>query len=135
MAELLFKGDHNKQAFLGHGKGDGHYVQMMEFLQRSKIHYALTQYPVIIHESLVRQFWGTARTRSAEDGPTEIVATVDGEECVITESLVRTQLQLDDEGGEHELAKEEILAGLQAAGYRGNGKVWYKHQFALNGDS
>ena len=112
MAELLFKGDHNKQAFLGRGKGDGHYVQMMEFLQRSKIHYALTQYPVIIHESLVKQFWGTARIRSAEDGPTEIVATIDGEECVLTESLVRTQLQLDNEGGEHELPKEEILAGL-----------------------
>ena len=129
MADLLFKGDHNKQAFLGRGKGDGHYVQMMEFLQRSKIHYALTQYPDVIHESLVKQFWRTASTRSVEDGPTEIVATIDGVECVITESLIRTQLQLDDEGGVHELAKEEILAGLQAAGYRGNGKVWYKNQF------
>jgi hypothetical protein len=85
---------------------------MMEFLQRSKIHFALTQYPNIIHESLVKQFWGTARERSVEEGPKEIVATVDGEEYVITESLVRTQLQLDDEGGEHEVPKEEILAGL-----------------------
>ena len=90
MAELLFKGDHNKHAFLGHGKGDCNYVEMMEFLQRSKIHYALTRYPDVIHESLVTQFWRTARTRSVEDGPTEIVATVDGEECVVTESLVRT---------------------------------------------
>jgi hypothetical protein len=35
MAELLFKGDHNKQAFLGRVKGDAHYVQMMEFLHKS----------------------------------------------------------------------------------------------------
>jgi hypothetical protein len=124
MAELLFKGDHNKHAFSGRGKGDDHYVEMMEFLQRSKIHYALTRYPAIIHESLVTQFWRTTHTRSVENGPIEIMATVDGEECVVPESLVRTQLQLDDEGGEYELAKEEILAGLQAAGYRGNGKVW-----------
>jgi hypothetical protein len=112
MGELLFKGDHNKQAFLGRGKGDGHYVEMMKFLQRSKIHYALTQYPNVINESLVKQFWRTTSTRSVEDGPTEIIATIDGVECVITESLVRTQLHYDDQGGEHELAKEEILAGL-----------------------
>jgi hypothetical protein len=56
MAELLFKGDHNKQAFLGRVKGDAHYVQMMEFLQRSKIQFALTRYPDIIHGSLVKNF-------------------------------------------------------------------------------
>ena len=96
MAELLFKGDHNKQAFLGRGKGDAHYVQMMEFLQRSKIHFALSQYPDIKHEYLVKQFWGMAQVRSVEDRPTEIMATIDGDEYVIIESLVRTQLQLDD---------------------------------------
>jgi hypothetical protein len=57
------------------------------------------------------------------------VATIDGEEYVITESLVRAQLQLDDEGGDHEVPKEEILAGLQAVGCAGDGKVWYKNQF------
>ena len=135
MVELLFKGDHNKQAFLGRGKEDGDYLQMMEFLQRSKIHYALTHYPVIIHESLVKQFWGTANIRFAEDGPTEIVATIDGEECVITESLVRTQLQLDDEGGEHEFPKEDILAGLQAVDIVEMGRSGTRISFALNGDS
>ena len=70
MAALLFKGNHNKHAFLGRGKGDDHYVGMMEFLQRSRIHYALTRYPNVIHESLVTQFWRTASTRSADNGPT-----------------------------------------------------------------
>lgn len=54
---------------------------------------------------------------------------VDGEECVITESLVRTQLQLDDEGGVSEMPKEDILAGIRAIGYDGDGKVWYKNLF------
>ena len=89
MVELLFKGDHNKHAFLGRDKGDDDYVGMMEFLQRSKIHFALMHYTPVIHESLVVQFWQTARTRTVDDGPTEIVAMVDGEECVVTESLVR----------------------------------------------
>jgi hypothetical protein len=129
MAALLFKGDHNKHAFLGRAKGDEDYVGTMEFLQRSKIHYALIHYPDVIHESLVTQFWGTARTRTVAEGPMEIVAMVDGEECVITESLVRTQLQLDDEGGVSEMTKEDILAGIRAIGYDGDGKVWYKNLF------
>lgn len=79
MAELQIKGDHNKQAFLGRAKADAHYVQMMEFLQRSKIHFALTQYPAIVYESLVTQFWETAQVRSVEEGSMEIVANIDRE--------------------------------------------------------
>lgn len=59
----------------------------------------------------------------------EVVATIDREEYVVTESLAKAQLQFDDEGGEYEVPKEEILTGLQAIGYAGNGKVWYKNQF------
>jgi hypothetical protein len=129
MAALYFKGDHNKHAFLDSGKNDEDYVDMMEFLQRSKICYALVQYPAIIYESLVVQFWETAQVRTVGDGPTEIVAVIDGEEYVITESLVRTKLQLNDEGGVTELPKSDILRGLQAAGYTGDGKVWYKNLF------
>jgi hypothetical protein len=57
------------------------------------------------------------------------VATIDGEEYVVTVTLVRAQLQLDDEGGEFEAPKEEILKGLEAVGYAGDGKVWHKNQF------
>ena len=66
MAELQFKGDHNKTAFLGRAKGDEHYVPMMEFLQRSKIHFALTHYPAVVYESLITQFWGTTWERSVK---------------------------------------------------------------------
>lgn len=78
---------------------------------------------------MVTQFWETARVRSVEEGPIEIVATIDEEEYVVTESLVRAQIQLDDEGGEYEAPKEDILAGLQAVGYARDGKVWHKNQF------
>ena len=57
---------------------------MMEYLQRSMIYFALTQYPDIIFEYLVTQFWETAQVRSVEEGPMEIVASIDGEEYVVT---------------------------------------------------
>ena len=129
MAELYFKGDHNKHAFLGRGKNDADYLGMMDFLRRSKIHYALMQYPPTIYESMVVQFWQTAETRTVDNGSIEIVAEVDGNECVVSEALVRTQLQLDDEGGVSEMGKEDILAGIRATGYSGDGKVWFKNLY------
>lgn len=116
-------------AFLGRAKGDEHYVPMMEFLQRSKIHFDLTHYPTVVYESMITQFWETAHVRSVKGEPTEIVATIDEEVCVVTESLVRAELQLDDENSEYEAPKEEILQGLHAIGYEGNEKVWHKNKF------
>ena len=129
MAALKFKGDHNKIAFLGSAKGDEVFEPMVEFLQWSKLRYALTHYPELVYESLVTQFWETTEERSIEGQPKDIVATIDGEECVVTESSVRAQLQLDDEDGEFEATKEEILQGLTAIRYEGDGKVWYKNKF------
>lgn len=45
-----------------------------------------------MYGSLITQFWETAEERSIEGQPKEIVATIDGEECVVTESIVRAQL-------------------------------------------
>ena len=89
------KYDHNQVAFPGKQKGHELYEPMIEFLKRYKIHYALTHSPDVIYESLVKQFWATAKVR-ADD--TEIVATIDGVEYVVTERLIRERLHLDDEG-------------------------------------
>ena len=56
MAALKFKIDHNKVAFLGSVKGHEVFDPMVEFLQRSKLSYALTHYPEVVYESLVTQF-------------------------------------------------------------------------------
>ena len=88
MARLQFKKDHNKFAVLKKAKGHERYDSMVEFLQRSKIRYALTHSPNVIYESMVKQYWVSARKRS----DTEIVATIDGTEYVVTESLIRTKL-------------------------------------------
>lgn len=114
MARLELKGDHNKYAILKTKKGHEEFDLMVEFLQRSKIHYALTYCPNLVCESLVKQFWASATKRSA----TEIVAEIDGVEYVVTEGLIRTKLQLNDENGVYHSNTAEILAGLREAGYQ-----------------
>ena len=74
MAQLELRGDHNKYAILKKAKGHEEFDLMVEFLQRSKIHYALTYCPNLVCESMVKQFWASAAKRS----DTEIVAEVEG---------------------------------------------------------
>ena len=64
MARLQFKKDHNKFAVLKKAKGHERYDSMVEFLPRSKIHYALTYSPNVVYESMVKQFWASAMKRS-----------------------------------------------------------------------
>jgi hypothetical protein len=126
MARLQLKKDHNKFAVLKKENGHERYDSMVEFLQHSKIHYALTHSPDVIYESLVKQFWASAIKRS----DTEIVAAIDGTEYVVTESLIRTKLQLDDENEVFHSNTEEILAGLRDAGYQSTDTTkWLKNQF------
>ncbi|GJT43861.1 putative ribonuclease H-like domain-containing protein [Tanacetum coccineum] len=54
-------------------------------------------------------------------GPTvwvhDYVATIDGREVVVTESLIRTQLHFDDTNGIFDMPNSDILEGMRAIGY------------------
>nr|GFD22908.1 hypothetical protein [Tanacetum cinerariifolium] len=69
MAALLYKDDHNKVAYLEKGKGWEAYEQILDFLNRSHIQYALTHHPPIVFDSLVKQFLATTTVRTLEAGP------------------------------------------------------------------
>ncbi|GJU82007.1 retrovirus-related pol polyprotein from transposon TNT 1-94 [Tanacetum coccineum] len=56
-------------------------------------------------------FWSTASLRASEEGPPAILVTIDRTPYTITESLVRSQLQLDDEGGVEDLPIADIYLG------------------------
>ncbi|GJV01234.1 putative ribonuclease H-like domain-containing protein [Tanacetum coccineum] len=56
-------------------------------------------------------FWSTASLRASEEGPPAILATIDRTPYTITESLVRSQLQLDDDGGVEDLSIADIYLG------------------------
>ncbi|GJY59813.1 hypothetical protein Tco_0459705 [Tanacetum coccineum] len=97
MAALKYRDEHNKIGFLEKPKGSTDYHQVIDSLLDSHIRYAIITDP-LIYDSLITQFWSTASLRSSELGPPAIVATIDGTPYTITESLVRSQLQLHDEG-------------------------------------
>nr|GFB01543.1 copia protein [Tanacetum cinerariifolium] len=108
--------DHNKAAYLEKGKGWEAYEQILDFLNRSYIRYTLAHRPPIVFNSLVKQFWATATMRTLEAGPSEIIATIVGNEVVVTESLIRTQLQLNDENGLYEFTLHDVLDGMREIG-------------------
>ncbi|GJW20222.1 synaptobrevin, longin-like domain protein [Tanacetum coccineum] len=96
----------------------------------SHIRYALTHDP-IIYDSLVKQFWSTASLRASKEGPTAILATIDRTPYTITESLVRSQLQLDDDGGVEDLPIADIYLGMDNLGYPSEGKLtFFKKKFS-----
>nr|GEU62386.1 SGNH hydrolase-type esterase domain-containing protein [Tanacetum cinerariifolium] len=64
MAALRYKDKHNKVGYLLKPTGSDDYHPIIDFLRASHIRYALTHDPIIF-DSLVKQFWSTAR--SADD--------------------------------------------------------------------
>ncbi|GKA11667.1 hypothetical protein Tco_0691213 [Tanacetum coccineum] len=130
MAALKYRDEHNKVGFLEKPKGSADYHQVLDFVRGSHIRYAITHDP-IIYDSLVKQFWSTASLRASEEGPPAILATIDRTPYTITESLVRSQLQLDDEGGVEDLPIADIYLGMDNLGYPTEGKLtFHKNKFS-----
>ncbi|GJV36575.1 hypothetical protein Tco_1409052 [Tanacetum coccineum] len=77
------------------------------------------------------KFWSTASLRASKEGPPAILATIDRTPYTITESLVRSQLQLDNEGGVEDLPIADIYLGMDNLGYPNEGKLtFFKNKFS-----
>nr|GFA76038.1 hypothetical protein [Tanacetum cinerariifolium] len=63
------------------------------------------------------QFWSTATLRAPELGPPAILATIDNTPYTISEELVRSRLQLADDGGVTNLPILKIYSGMDTLGY------------------
>ncbi|GJY81552.1 hypothetical protein Tco_0494303 [Tanacetum coccineum] len=117
MAALQYKDDHNRIAYLGRERGSEDFTDILSYLDHSPLRYALTHDPPVVFDSLVKQFWATATVRPNAAGSRDLVATIDGREVVVTESLIRAQLQLDDANGIFDMQIDDIFAGMGAIGY------------------
>ncbi|GJV91206.1 hypothetical protein Tco_1539019 [Tanacetum coccineum] len=122
MAALQYKDDHNRIAYLGRERGSEDFTDILSYLDHSPLRYALTMGPSVVFcihvfDSLVKQFWATATVRPNAAGSHDLVATIDGREVVVTESLIRAQLQLDDANGIFDMQIDDIFAGMGAIGY------------------
>ncbi|GKD60028.1 hypothetical protein Tco_1297537 [Tanacetum coccineum] len=130
MVALKYKDEHNKVGFLKKTTGSDDYHQVLDFLRGSHLRYALTHDPLIF-DSLVKQFWSTASLRAPELGPLAILAIIDKTPYTITKDIVRSQLQLGDDGGIEDLPISVIYLGMDNLRYPTEGNLtFHKNKFS-----
>ncbi|GJU62586.1 hypothetical protein Tco_1244421 [Tanacetum coccineum] len=103
-------------AFLEKSTGSEGFHQVIDFLTRSHICYALTKKPDV-SVSFIKQFWRSAEITTADNGEVKITATIDGHSMTITEASLRRHLKLDDQDGLSSIPNSEIFEQLALMGY------------------
>ncbi|GJS44847.1 hypothetical protein Tco_0594968 [Tanacetum coccineum] len=103
-------------AYLEKSTGSAGFHQIIDFITRSHICYALTKKPEVC-VSFIKQFWRTAEILTDDNGTVKIHATIDGHSLSITEGSLRRHLKLDDQDGISSLPTTEIFAQLALMGY------------------
>ncbi|GKE63300.1 hypothetical protein Tco_1513667 [Tanacetum coccineum] len=97
MTTLKFVDTHNMVVFLAKPDESEGFEQIVDFLNAHTIKYALTINPTI-YTSCIEQFWATIKAKTV-NGEVQLQALVDGKKIIITESIARTDLQLEDAEG------------------------------------
>ncbi|GJU85982.1 putative ribonuclease H-like domain-containing protein [Tanacetum coccineum] len=115
MANLKYSDKHNMVTLLKKPNGSDDFHEIVYFLKRNPLRYALT-YNLTIYDSLVKQFWQTATVRTIATGNQELLATIDSKAYTITEASVRSSIQLADATGITNLPDAEIHEGLATMG-------------------
>nr|GEX29302.1 hypothetical protein [Tanacetum cinerariifolium] len=110
-----FADTHNMVAILTKFEASEGFDQIVDFLNGSYIQYALTVNPHI-YVSCIKQFWNTVTVKQSND-VTRLQALVDRKKVVITKTVIREVLHLDDAEGVDCLPNKEIFAGLAHMGY------------------
>ncbi|GJW26704.1 hypothetical protein Tco_0040515 [Tanacetum coccineum] len=121
-------------AFLEKSTGSEGFHQVIDFLNRSHICYALTKKPDV-YISFIKQFWRSAEATTDDNGEVQITATIDGRSKTITEASLRRHLKLDDHDGITSLPNSEIFEQLALMVYHtdsDNPKKTAWEQFSSN---
>ncbi|GKE73683.1 hypothetical protein Tco_1535724 [Tanacetum coccineum] len=115
MTNLKFADTHNMVAFLSKPAKSEGFEQIVDFLNVNPIRYALTINPTI-YISCIEQFCATVKAKTI-NGEVQLHALVDGKKIIITESIVRNDLQLEDAEGVDCLSNATIFEQLALMGY------------------
>ncbi|GKD53881.1 putative ribonuclease H-like domain-containing protein, partial [Tanacetum coccineum] len=107
---------HNMVAFLEKSTGSAGFHQIIDFLNRSHICYALTKKPDV-YISFIKQFWRSAEATTDDNGEVQITATIDDHSMTITEGSLRRHLKLDDQDGITSIPNSDIFEQLTLMGY------------------
>nr|GEV47107.1 hypothetical protein [Tanacetum cinerariifolium] len=81
-------------AFLSKSGASARFDQIMDFLNTQVIHYALMVNPTI-YVSCIKQLWVTTSIKKVND-VIKLQALIDRKKVVVTEDIIRQDLQLDD---------------------------------------
>ncbi|GKA30189.1 hypothetical protein Tco_0716494 [Tanacetum coccineum] len=111
MTTLKFADTYNMVAFLAKPAKSEGFEQIVDFLNAHTIKYALTVNPTI-YTSCIEPFWATVKEKIVNE-EVQLQALVDGKKIIITESIVRRDLQLED--AEDEAINEEMDDSLVRA--------------------
>ncbi|GJW83700.1 hypothetical protein Tco_0156845 [Tanacetum coccineum] len=94
MATLNFASSHNMVAFLDKPTELNGFEQIVDFLNAHPIKYALTVNPTI-YTTCIEQLWATIKVKTV-NREVQIQALVDKKKVIITETSIRSDLQLED---------------------------------------
>ncbi|GJU26036.1 hypothetical protein Tco_1164657 [Tanacetum coccineum] len=114
MSSLKFADSHNMIVFLSKPTKSEGFEKIVDFLNANPIKYALTVNPTI-YTSCIEQFWATVKAKTV-NGEVQLQALVDGKKVIITESIVRRDLQLEDAEGVGCLPNATIFEELTRMG-------------------
>ncbi|GJZ01485.1 hypothetical protein Tco_0519446 [Tanacetum coccineum] len=115
MSTPKFAETHNLIAFLEKPKESSGFEEIIDFLNANQIRYALTVNPTI-YTSCIEQFWATAKVKTV-NGERQLQALVDKKKVIITETSIRSDLNLEDAGGTDCLPTDTIFEELARIGY------------------
>ncbi|GKD52344.1 hypothetical protein Tco_1281320, partial [Tanacetum coccineum] len=114
MANLKFANTHNMVTFLSKPAESEGFEQIVDFLNANPIKYALTINPTI-YISCIEKFWSTVKVKTV-NGEVQLHALGDGKKIIITESIVRRDIQLEDVEGVDCLPNATIFEQLALMG-------------------
>ncbi|GJV71641.1 hypothetical protein Tco_1491636 [Tanacetum coccineum] len=97
MTTLKFAYTHNMVAFFAKPAESDGFEQSLDFLNADTIKYTLTVNPTL-YTSCIEQFWATVKAKTV-NGEVQLQDLVDGKKIIITESIVRRDLKLEDVEG------------------------------------
>ncbi|GJT06371.1 hypothetical protein Tco_0840833 [Tanacetum coccineum] len=111
---------HNMVAYLEKTDGNTEFHEVISFLMRSSIHYALTVSPVV-STTFVEQFWMSTKSKLINN-VRYITAKVAGKPVSISEASIRSDLLFlfDDADEIDYLPNQAIFDVIQLMGYEGD---------------
>ncbi|GKD88771.1 hypothetical protein Tco_1364278 [Tanacetum coccineum] len=131
MSTLTFANTHNMVAFLEKPAESNGFHEIINFLNANQNRYALIVNPTI-YTSFIKQFWAITKVKTV-NGERQLQALVDKKKVIITETSIRSDLNLEDTGGTDCLSTDTIFEELARMGYEkpSSKLTFYKAFFSL----